>query len=147
MARGLAALVCRRASLEALADADHELELSRNEQLARTPPDTQQEHRDRALSNISKRLQILRRNLGQSFLIMASAVVVGLAFRLAAGAHLPSPRFTGAGSLFLFAWATLGRLGWAGQSYKGNSIIERLDERLFRVLYWLGTFLGTIALL
>src|SRR4029077_4499295 len=52
----------------------------------------------------------------------------------------------GVASVFSFAWATLGRLGWTGQSYGGNSVIERLDDRIFKFLYSLAMFVGTLAL-
>jgi len=29
----------------------------------------------------------------------------------------------------------------------GNTVFERLDDLIFRVLYWIGTFLGILALL
>ena len=35
------------------------------------------------------------------------------------------------GSIFCFATATLGRLGWAGQSFKGDTSVEEMDQRLF----------------
>lgn len=48
-------------------------------------------------------------------------------------------------SVVAFAWGTLGRLGWAEQSYKGNTIYERLDTFLFWLFYWIGTLCGVIA--
>jgi len=78
---------------------------------------------------------------------MASAVIVGMAFReFYAGPMLPRAVFA-VGSLFLFASATLGRLGWAGQSWKGDTCVERLDQRIFHVLYWIGMLWGTLAVL
>jgi len=44
-------------------------------------------------------------------------------------------------SVSLFAWATLGRLGWAGQSWQGDTVVERLDQVLFWASYWLGNVL------
>jgi len=78
---------------------------------------------------------------------MASAVVVGVAFR----AFYPGPMLSrsvfAVGSLFLFASATLGRLGWVAQSWKGDTSVERLDHRIFHVLYWIGMLWGTLAVL
>jgi len=59
---------------------------------------------------------------------------------------LPRPVLA-VGSLFCFAVATLGRLGWGGQSWGGNTSVERLDHRVFHVLYWIGMCWGTLALL
>nr|WP_286948000.1 hypothetical protein [Pseudomonas sp. UBA6718] len=50
-------------------------------------------------------------------------------------------------SLIAFSWATLGRLGWSDQSFKGTTIFERLDVFLFWLLYWLGTCFGVVATL
>lgn len=50
-------------------------------------------------------------------------------------------------SLCLFAYATLGRLGWVGQSWKGDTVVERLDQLLFWAFYWLGTFCGVLAII
>ena len=44
-----------------------------------------------------------------------------------------------------FSWATLGRLGWAGQSCKGDTVFEDLDELIFRGLYWLGALFGLLG--
>lgn len=55
-----------------------------------------------------------------------------------------SGRVLGTLSLFCFAWATLGRLGW--ETYKGTSAVERLDRWLFRILYWFGMYFGTLSL-
>lgn len=59
---------------------------------------------------------------------------------------VPTPLLVVA-SLFLFASATLGRLGWAGQSIKGDTSVERLDQAIFQTLYWLAMLLGTAAVL
>lgn len=48
-------------------------------------------------------------------------------------------------SILSFSWATLGRLGWEGQSFKGDTVFEDLDELIFKSLYWLGTFFGVLA--
>lgn len=73
---------------------------------------------------------------------MASAVAVACFFRTSGIAPcLPRPVLA-VGSLFCFATATLGRLGWGGQTIKGDTSVELLDQRLFHVLYWIGMCWG-----
>lgn len=147
MARGTLALFRKITDVQPLIDADHALELSRNVQLVAAPSETQERHRQEYASTLAKRLRLLRRNVSRSFLILSSAVALSLLF-----SHLlwTVPDFwrawLGVLSLFSFAWATLARLGWSGYSWRGDTVVERLDERIFKCLYWLGTFLGTLAL-
>lgn len=132
-----------------LAQADHEDELVRNEQLRGSPEDRRQRVREEARDTVRARISRFRRDLGFSFLILATAVFLAVALVHGLGSK-PSPavgRLLAGASVFAFAWATLGRLGWAGKSWSGITVIERLDEVVFRALYWVGTFLGTVALL
>jgi hypothetical protein len=78
---------------------------------------------------------------------MASAVVVAYFFRSSMIAPMLPRPVLAIGSVFCFATATLGRLGWGGQSYKGDTSAEHLDQRIFRVLYWIGMCWGTLAIL
>jgi len=129
-----------------LVAADHAVELSRNTPLQQSAPEKQEEHLAVAREATVTRLVLLRRVILTSFTLMASATVVGLLFRrFYSGPMLPRPVFA-VGSLFLFAWATLGRLGWAGQTIKGDTSVERLDQRVFQVLYWIGMCWGTLAI-
>lgn len=146
MARALVALVFSSASVEALADTDFQHELSRNQQLASSPLDVQERQRQDVPKSVRNRLQLLRHNLLWSFLILGSAILLAVLIKWVWPSHVAFPRVMGAASIFCFAWATLGRLGWSGQSWKGDSVIERLDDLLFRMLYWVGTLLGTLAL-
>ena len=94
-----------------------------------------------------QRLTRLRSVLISSFASMASAVVVGVASREFYSGPMLSRSVFAVGSLFLFASATLGRLSWGGQSWKGDTPVERLDQRIFHVLYWIGMLWGTLAVL
>jgi hypothetical protein len=115
--------------------------------LQQSAPDKQLEQLDATRQNTIKRLALLRGVILKSLASMASAVVVGVAFREFYGGPMLSRGVFAVGSLFLFASATLGRLGWAGQSYKGDTSVERLDQRIFHVLYWIGMLWGTLAVL
>jgi hypothetical protein len=147
MGRGILALFRRTTNVQPLVDADHAINLSRNKQLSTASAEEQEERRREYAPTIDLRIDLLRRNLLRSFFILASAVVISLLFSHVLSAVSPCGRvWLGVSSLFCFAWATLARLGWAGQSWKGDTVVERLDERIFKTLYWLGTFLGTLAL-
>ncbi len=50
-------------------------------------------------------------------------------------------------SIVSFSIATLGRLGWSGQSFKGDTVFEQLNNRVLWLLYGLGTALGVGALI
>jgi hypothetical protein len=130
-----------------LAQADHALELSRNVGLRQSSREKQEEALNATRKVTIKRLERLRGVLIKSFASMASAVVVGVAFRTLYSGPMLSRSVFAVGSLFLFASATLGRLGWAGQSWKGDTWVERLDQRIFHVLYWIGMLWGTLAVL
>ncbi len=132
----------------AAAEDDHAYELVRNPGLAEAPPERQAEHRVTATAHAEARLRRLRRVLIVSALSMASAVAVGLVYRSVVPAPAPPERaILAVASVFAFAWATLGRLGWAGQSIAGDTAVERLDASVFHALYWCGMALGAAAAL
>ncbi len=130
-----------------LAEADHALSLRDNMQLKNSDKITQDQQFKDAEYQVSKRLSILRKNLFLSFLFLSSALVVAWATNTYRIGMSLSPNILAGFSVFCFAWATLGRLGWEGQSYKGNSSVEKIDNKLFFAIYWLGTYLGTISIL
>ena len=147
MARGLLAILWRATDVQRLIDADHALELSGNAQLSTSSAEDQERHRCQYAATLGKRLDVLRGNILWSFAILASAVAFSFLFSYLVPTLSPSWRaWLGASSIFSFAWATLARLGWPGQSWKGDTVVERLDDRIFKFLYWLGTFLGILAL-
>lgn len=144
--RSLLAIFAPHRFSEPLAQADHVVSLSRNVALRQSPPDQQLEHLNTARRATVHRLILLRGLLVRSFALMASAVGVALLFRgFYTGPMLPRVAFA-VGSLFFFASATLGKLGWAGQSIRGDTSVERLDQRIFQVLYWIGMLWGTLAI-
>jgi hypothetical protein len=56
------------------------------------------------------------------------------------------PNLIGVTSLFLLAWPTLEKLGYSIKSFGGDTVVERLEDFIFRILFLLGTFLGILAL-
>ena len=146
MLKALAGFIVPSAFAGALADADYRLELSRNKELRGARTDDQ-EALQRMAHSVHERLRLLRRRMLQGAICVVSAVVVALAvsgFVSPTCLRSPAKLFTLI-SVFLFAWATLGRLGWAGQSYKGDTLVERLDQTLFWSSYWLATFFAVLA--
>ena len=130
MGYGILALVFEERYINGLIEADAD-------KFGQTPA--------QAKDNVIKRLHILRRAVFGSLLALTISVLIGLllAMRLP-----PSPKvWVGVASIFCFAWATLAKLGWQVGSFAGNTVVERLDLLIFRLLYCLGTFLGTLALL
>jgi hypothetical protein len=148
MARGALALLWKGIDVQPLIDADHAKELSGNVQLRQASLERQEQRRREYASTIEKRIQLLRRNLALSFVQMGSAAIVAAIFSNLLFSPSPVIRaWLGAASVFCFGWATLARIGWAGQSWRGDTVIERLDERIFKLLYWVATLLGALALL
>jgi hypothetical protein len=144
---GIPALFGSRAAINTLAAADHELELQRNTQLRQAASEKQAEHRAHSGTLVLKRLSLLRGIMVKSFASMASAAALAYVLK-ATGAVIPtSTSVLAISSAFCFAWATLGRLGWGGQSHKGDTAVERVDQYLFHLLYWLGMYLATAAVL
>src|SRR4051812_41874708 len=104
--------------LERFSLADHERELRRNDQLRAAAPEVQREHLNQTYVAMHKRIRILGTRLPKSFLPRASETAAGLTTnRLAFGVTIPA-HAAAIGSAFCFAWSTLGRLGWSGQSFK-----------------------------
>lgn len=148
MSRGILALIRKGTDIRPLADSDHALNLAADANLRNASSDRQELSRPHTAENVIARLNILRRNILWSFAILASAVIASAFLRH----FIPAPTkqcqaLLGVASIFLFAWATLGRLGWTGQSHGGNSVIERLDDRIFTLLYWIAMFVGALALI
>ena len=50
--------------------------------------------------------------------------------------------YSGIGTLL---WATLGKCGWSIRSWNGTSLLEQVDNFLFRVLYLVGSFLLVLS--
>lgn len=62
-------------------------------------------------------------------------------------ASLSMNNYLGIASITLFSVATLGRLGWKGQTWDGESPVEKLDRCIFWIFYLLGTIFGSLAFL
>lgn len=106
----------------------------------------QEEGRAQLEPLLRERVSHLRRGLAKSFACLASAVLLAvLMIALGCRASALGKIWLGVLSIFCFAWSTLARL--SNRSFGGETVIERLDSGIFWLLYWLGTFAGTFALI
>ena len=145
MVRALLALFSGSRLADGLAEVDHE---SNMQELARdgvtdVPPKRIDEMRQEMRRSTRDSLSRLRKNLVLSGISILSAIAAAAAVRwVNLGMHF-SGRTLAIGSMFCFAWATLGRLGW--RSWGERTTIERLDRVVFHILYWIGAYLGAAA--
>jgi hypothetical protein len=148
--QSLLAVIQPRAFTRSLAEDDLRLELRTNRQLAEASQESKKEFLVKGEYSIIGRATLLRRKLVSAFVLLVGAALVGLLVRslispAVVSAWKTAVRDLSIVSLFLFAWATLGRMGWGGQSNVGNTVMERADDFILRALYALGTFFGVLA--
>ncbi|CAH6933207.1 conserved membrane hypothetical protein [Vibrio crassostreae] len=95
---------------------------------------------------MNKTMKLLR-NFLLSLLFMGSAVGVGFIVDCYDLGIPTSQSVLALGSAFCFAVATLGRLGWTEQTWKGETFAERLDDWVFYIMYWVGMYLATVSII
>jgi hypothetical protein len=142
---GALALLTGRGFLN-LANMDHAHELDSNQQLRASTTERQEKHRHDAQLSVANDISMLRRHILVSTLWLATAVFVAIGTESIAKGIADS-KYIGVWSVLAFGVATLGRLGWSGQSFSGDSTVERLDRGIFWLLYWLGTLTATWAVI
>ena len=137
---------------EILGSKDFEKELISNQQLADSNPGIKQKQKEDIIVNTISRGKLLRIKLLKSIFWMIAASLVGcfiayiqLGFNLNTLSCFLKNNLLAFLSLFLFAFATLGRIGWEGQSWKGDTVYEQLDNRIFWLCYFLGMVFGILA--
>ena len=145
---GVVAFCIPNQTPELLIELDFNHELSRNAGLRDASPERLASFRQELRVTTRHRAVLVRRKTAKSLVLMLTAVATGwiahMLFRRQATAHVGGIAVL---SALAFAWGTLGRLGWEGQSIAGDTSIERIDAGLLRLLYWLGMALATVALL
>jgi hypothetical protein len=140
MLRGLLVLFCKKISVEPLVDDDYEFERARNTYFKKS----KEQHRFDYTSTILERLQKLRRNFCKSFLFLIITIAAASLFSYLCVGLIPNP--IGVVSLFFLGWPTLEKLGYSIKSFGGETVVERLDDFIFQILFLFGTFLGIVAL-
>ena len=137
---GLLALLAPRRFAEPLARADHTAALQ-------SPDPERPIDLDVVRETTLDHLHRVRRALLGSALSMGSAVLVAVLFRTTDIAPMLPRPVLAVGSIVCFAVATLARLGWRGPAPRGDTSVERFDQRLFHVLYWIGMCWAALAIL
>jgi hypothetical protein len=95
------------------------------------------------------RIQNKRRNLCRSFSWISSLVIAGALTGVLLNNYWPQSwflvRVTRAISIALLAWAVWSKLGDI-ESMKKETLVELAGQSLYKTLYSLGLFLGSVAL-
>ena len=86
--------------------------------------------------HVRTRVRSLRKKLLLAGFSMGSAAAAAVLARRGLALGRLSTGELGALSAFFAAWAGLARLGWATQSYRGDTSVERADGYIFHVLCW-----------
>jgi hypothetical protein len=147
MLRGASALLSRRVNIDPLVEADVLGELKTNDQLRRkigNSPKEIKQYQENYKPTVVERIRLLRRSLFGSLVLLLTATIIALIIARITGRFAPA--WIAIASVFLLAWSTVARLGYAGRSWGKITVVERLDERIFKTLFWLGTFFGILAL-
>ncbi len=133
--------------LDDLVSIDYSKELNSNLQLRKASEQEKNECRASFRKGALESRDLLCRKLWISFLWILSAIILGMTILfLKQGIYAGFNEGIGVLSLFCFSWATLGRLGWGGQTCAGDTVFERLDSDFFWILYFLGTLFGSISI-
>jgi hypothetical protein len=146
--RGIFSLFWPWMSVKPFVDDDYDAELKTNIFLAAEPKAKIDQRRKEYEPEVKERLRTFRWGMWGSFLFLVTAIIAATV--LAQFFRHASPNvkvWLGGASIFVFAWATLARLGRSATSMGGNAALERIDLRMLWILYWIGTVLGTIAII
>ena len=127
-------------------------EFETNTQLQKTfpnrelPPERLAEHEKLA----TKRVRKIRSALLSAFIYTLSAIAAAVFSAMILSSWMGKPstlavyaiQIVAAGIILI---ATLAVLGWEIQSWKGNTLPEKVNRWLFRSQYWVGTYLFVLA--
>jgi len=146
-ARGIFSLFLPSLSMTPFAKADVEREAKVNQAFGRKSESQREDYRKEYETVVKQRMQAFRSGVWGSFWFLISAIVIALILRVVWHAQSCEKILLGVASVFVFGWSTLARLGRNATSFGGNTVIERIDVRFLWILYWIGTVLGTFALI
>jgi hypothetical protein len=146
IADGFAVIFSRKLAVERLAAVDFEVTVQRQPELIAAPEEVVERARQRTKEVVKYRVDRLRQVHPSALgLILSAAMTAFFLNRFIPVVPPQGRQFSALASVGVFAWATLARLGWLGQSIKGDTAIERIDETWFWVLYWFATVLGAAS--
>lgn len=150
----LQALLClfnKNCFIDNLIEQDYQKEMTSNTQLACSEEQVKVKFRLSLKESTLSRMLLLRKKLIYSFLWVVGGLFAGLIFTNGVSivkiCVLKLPNILGIISIIFFSIGTLARLGWEGQSWKGDTVFEQLDSRLFWLFYFLGVAFGTSSFL
>ena len=134
--------------LNDLVQIDYLKELASNQGMRDASDQHKNEFMLKLRADTLERRRLLCQKQAQSFLWIFLACLAGLVvLGLMPGMSIGINKGFGVLSLFSFSWATLGRLGWEGQTIDGGTVFEKLDSDIFWFLYFIGTLFGVISIL
>jgi len=129
-------------------------ELEKNQQLNESSEEKKQKTKKNIIDLTAERGFLLRKKMLKSAIWLFLAILTGyvicfiqLEYEFNKLLSLLKNSFMTIMSVFFFALGTLGRLGWEGQSYSGETVYEKLDIDLLWINYFLGCIFCIIALL
>jgi hypothetical protein len=145
-ALGVLSLVWPWVTVKPFVNDDYDAELKMNKQLALRPKSEIDQKKQEYEPEVKERMTTFRRGFWGSFWFLVTAVFVALVLAAFWRSSSEAKLLLGGASIFVFAWSTLARLGRSATSIGGKTALERVDMRMLWILYWVGTLLGTLAL-
>jgi hypothetical protein len=145
--RGVLSLFWPWMSIQGFVNDDVDAEIGANQAFARKSKGEIDRFRLQYERQVKERLGTFRWGVWRSFLFLLTAIIAAMALAVFVHASPAAKVWLGALSMFVFAWATLARLGRDATSFGGKTALERIDLRMLWILYWIGTVLGTLALI
>lgn len=135
--------------IEIATEESIESELETNKQLAKAYPNNvlPDSRKEEFRKGEEERTTLLRKSICKSFLYLSCTISISLILSFVLARILIiaiSPiiiiiiRFISASLVF---WAVLGRLGWEIQTWRGDTLPEKINILWYRFLYILGVFL------
>ena len=146
-----ACLLNPRWFLNYLVEIDFRKDMEGNDYFKNLSPDKKEERLDGLKrGTIERRGQLLKRLKKSSLCILggiASALLAVGLIHHCASFTLTGKLFMAIASLSCYAFATLARLDWEGRTWGGTTVFEQLDDNIFGIMYFLGTFFGVASIL
>lgn len=146
-------LTCPSAFVRRSVQHDIAFEFEKNQELLKLypdralPPERAKGFEDLAWERTRKIREAFFVALFSTFIAVLAGVVAGTTLGSVAGkpSVITVALLQVVGAAIILA-ATLAVLGWEIQSYKGQTLPEKVNRWLFRAQYWLGTFIFVVSM-
>lgn len=136
--------------IDHLAEIDFHNELLTNKELASSSESTKQKSKKSIREHTKTRSSLLRKKLLSSLILSLTAIglaIIIIKYISENEFSIKSLNIYAIISISSFSIATLGKIGWEGQSYGGNTVFEKLDKFLLWFLYFIGILFGTLSII